>query len=179
MVVCGMARQAECLKERLKVPLETAHLILVQNTPLSIRFRFDEKQFDVDGAYNIRYEIMKKRIDKAVIKGTSERLTQPGKIAIVYSQPWEVSEYRQYIDYLQASGYLTGQIAVSGVYRHDSANARTHREVLIQSSKWECDTKVEHVSITRQHTTAKRGFCISSTGANVQITGSGLNVPIL
>ncbi len=110
MIVCGMARQAERLKESLKVPLETAHLILVQNTPLSIRFRFDEKQFDVDGAYNIRYEIMKKRIDKAVIKGTSERLTQPGKIAIVYSQPREVSEYRQYIDYLQAVGYLTNKL---------------------------------------------------------------------
>ncbi len=110
MVVCGMARQAARLKENLKVPLETAHLILVQNTPLSIRFRFDEKQFDVDGAYNIRYEIMKKRIDKATIKGTSERLTQPGKIAIVYSQSREVSEYRQYIDYLQASGYLTDKV---------------------------------------------------------------------
>ncbi|MGH7452025.1 MAG: GAF domain-containing protein, partial [bacterium] len=110
MVVCGMARQAARLKESLKVPLETAHLILVQNTPLSIRFRFDEKQFDVDGAYNIRYEIMKKRIDKASIKGTSERLTQPGKIAIVYSQPREVSEYRQFIDYLQASGYLTDKL---------------------------------------------------------------------
>ncbi len=53
---------------------------------------------------------MKKRIDKATIKGTSERLTQPGKIAIVYSQPREVSEYRQYIDYLQASGYLTDKV---------------------------------------------------------------------
>lgn len=110
MVVCGMARLAGRLKENLKVPLETAHLILVQNTPLSIRFRFDEKQFDVDGAYNIRYEIMKKRIDKAMIKGTSERLTQPGKIAIVYSQSREVSEYRQYIDYLHASGYLTSKV---------------------------------------------------------------------
>ncbi|MGH7491089.1 MAG: GAF domain-containing protein [bacterium] len=110
MVACGMARQAERLKETLKAPLETAHLILVQNTPLSIRFRFDEKQFDVDGAYNIRYEIMKKRIDKATIKGTSERLTQPGKIAIVYSHDREVSEYRRYIDYLQASGYLTEKV---------------------------------------------------------------------
>ena len=61
---------------------------------LSIRFRQDEKQFDVDGAYNIRYEIVKKRIDKAYIKGTSERLTQPGKIAIVYSRDKEIGEYR-------------------------------------------------------------------------------------
>jgi len=106
LVMCGVARQTHELKRSLKVPLDTTHLILVQNTPLSIRFRLDEKQFDVDGAYNIRYEIIKKRIDKATLKGNNERLTQPGKIAIVYSQPREASEYRQYIDYLQASGYL-------------------------------------------------------------------------
>ncbi len=28
---------------------ETCHLVLVNHTPLSIRFRFDEKRFDVDG----------------------------------------------------------------------------------------------------------------------------------
>ena len=107
MVICEVARRVERLKASLKVPLEMAHLIAVQNNPLAIRFRLDEKQFDVDGTYNIRYEIMKKRIDKAMIKGRAERLTQPGKIAIVYSQSREALEYREYIDYLQASGYLT------------------------------------------------------------------------
>jgi hypothetical protein len=105
-----MARKADWLKERLRVPLEMAHLILVQSTPLAIRFRPDEKQFDVDGAYNIRYEILKKRIDKAVIKGTAERLTQPGKIAIIYSQAREAGEYREYLAYLRASGYLTHDV---------------------------------------------------------------------
>lgn len=75
--------------------------------PLAIRFRFDEKRCDIDGAYNMRYEMVKKRIDKALIKDTSERLTQPGTIAIVYSQPQEALEYLGYIEYLQASGYLT------------------------------------------------------------------------
>jgi hypothetical protein len=84
-----MARQAASLHDRLPVPLEVAHLLLVQHTPLSIRFRFDEKRFDIDGAYNMRYEIVKKRIDKAHIRGAHERLTQPGTIAIVYSQPRE------------------------------------------------------------------------------------------
>jgi len=107
MLLCGVARQATKLQPQLKVPLELAHLILVQNHPLTIRFRYDEKKFDVDGTYNVRYEILKKRIDKAVIKGTSERLTQPGQIAIVYSQAREATEYREYIDYLQGSGYLT------------------------------------------------------------------------
>jgi GAF domain-containing protein len=106
MVSCGIALRAEQVKERLPVPLETAQLVLVQHAPLAIRFRFDEKRFDVDGAYDIRYEIVKKRIDKALIKGTSERVTQPGKIAIVYSQPAEAVEYRGYIEYLQSLGYV-------------------------------------------------------------------------
>jgi hypothetical protein len=110
MVMCRVGRKADRLKEHLRVPLDTAHLILVQSTPLSIRFRPDEKQFDVDGTYNIRYEIIKKRIDKAVIKGTAERLTQPGRIAIIYSQSREAEEYREYIDYLRASGYLTDDV---------------------------------------------------------------------
>ena len=52
----------------------------------------------------------KKRIDKAVIKSTKERLTQPGKIAIVYSQSRDAIEYREYIDYLQHQGYLLDKI---------------------------------------------------------------------
>jgi hypothetical protein len=107
MVSCGIALRADQLRQRLPVPLETTHLVLVQHAPLAIRFRFDEKRFDVDGAYDIRYEIVKKRIDKALIKGTAERITQPGKIAIIYSQPSEAVEYRGYIEYLQSLGYLT------------------------------------------------------------------------
>jgi len=107
-VACGMAWYTEQLKPELKVPLETAHLILLQDTPLSIRFRFDEKRFDVDGAYDVRHEIIKSRIDKAVIKGKRERLTQPGKIAVVYSQPDEMREMLQHIDFLRSEGYLVG-----------------------------------------------------------------------
>src|SRR5881296_2776140 len=110
MLTCGIAVRAHQLRDSLPVPLETTHLVLVQHTPLSIRFRFDEKRFDVDGAYDIRYEIVKKRIDKAVVEGTTERATQPGKIAIVYSQPGEAQEYRSYIEYLQSLGYLTGAV---------------------------------------------------------------------
>jgi hypothetical protein len=110
MVSCGVALRTDRLKSRLRVPLEATHLILVQDTPLAIRFRFDEKRFDVDGAYNIRYEIVKKRIDKATIKGTAERLTQPGKIAIVYTHPREAAEYRDYIAYLQHRRYLGPEV---------------------------------------------------------------------
>ncbi len=101
-----IARLAEDLKTKLPVPLELTHLIMVQDLPITIRFRADEKRFAVDGAYNVRYEIMKKRIDKAVVKATGERLTQPGRIAIVYSQSEEVRDYRQFIEYLTAQGWL-------------------------------------------------------------------------
>lgn len=106
MSICGIAKLTDELKKKLIIPLETTHLVLVQDSPLSIRFRPDEKKFDVDGTYNIRYEIMKKRIDKAIISGSKERLTQPGKIAIVYSHDKEATEYVRYIEFLQAIGFL-------------------------------------------------------------------------
>ncbi len=37
-------------------------------------------------------------------------MTQPGRIAIVYSQGAEAHEYRGYIDYLQSLGFLTGEV---------------------------------------------------------------------
>jgi GAF domain-containing protein len=110
MVVCGIAARTDRLAEELPLPLRATHLVLVQHAPLSIRFRFDEKRFDVDGAYDIRYEIVKKRIDKALIKGTTERVTQPGKIAIVYGQPAEAQEYRGYLEYLRHLGYITDAV---------------------------------------------------------------------
>ena len=110
MVACGVALRVERLKTRLPVTLDVTNLILIQHAPLSIRFRFDEKRFDVDGAYNVRYEIIKKRIDKAIIRGTTERLTQPGKIALVYSHATEAAEWREYIEYLQRLGYLTRDV---------------------------------------------------------------------
>lgn len=101
-----IAQKVENLKPKLKVPLETTQLVLSHSAPLGIRFRMDEKKFDVDGAYNIRYEIVKKRIDKAFIKGSNERITQPGTIVIVYSQNKEAVEYKKYIEYLQNKGLL-------------------------------------------------------------------------
>ena len=110
MVVCGIAARADRLAGELPLPLQATHLVLVQHAPLSIRFRFDEKRFDVDGAYDIRYEIVKKRIDKALIKGTTERVTQPGRIAIVYGQPAEAQEYRGYLEYLRHLGYIAAGV---------------------------------------------------------------------
>ena len=105
-VMTQMENVAFKTEQELPHKLEVASLILVHSNPLAIRFRMDEKQFDVDGAYNIRYEILKKRIDKAHIKNTDERLTVPGKIAIVYSQDKDKIEYLKYISYLQSKGRL-------------------------------------------------------------------------
>lgn len=106
IVMCDLACAAHALKGQLPIPLDTTHLIAVQDHPVSVRFRFDERIFDVDGAYNARYEIMKKRIDKAMVRGRTERLTQPDKIAIVYSSSKEAARYRNHLEYLQSAGYL-------------------------------------------------------------------------
>ena len=106
LTMVEITRRTAALKATLPVPLDTTQLILIHGQSLSIRFRQDERQFDVDGAYNIRYEIIKKRIDKATVQETGERLTQPGTIALVYAQSREAVEYYEYIDYLQDRGLL-------------------------------------------------------------------------
>jgi hypothetical protein len=98
------------MRKKLPIPLEICSLILVHSSPLAIKFRMDEKQFDVDGAYNIRYEIVKKRIDKAYIKDTNDRLTVPGKIAIVYSQEQDREEYMVFLEYLNSINMITDEI---------------------------------------------------------------------
>ena len=105
-----ITRIVENIQDELPVSLTTAQLVFVYGSSLSIRFRMDEKQFDVDGAYNVRYEILKKRIDKALIEGTGERLTQSGKIAIVYLQEKDRLEYLDYLDYLKNRQYIEDEI---------------------------------------------------------------------
>ncbi len=100
------AQKVRHLQHRIPVPMDTTQLILAHSKPLSISFRVAERKFDVDGAYNIHYEIIKKRIDKIKIMGSCERLTQPGKIAIVFAHDKEAQEYTLYIEYLQKEGLL-------------------------------------------------------------------------
>ncbi len=103
---CEIAREVHDLRSILEEPLDITQLILVHSTPINIRFRMEEKQFDVDGAYNVRYEIMKKRIDKAIVKATKERVSQPGHIAVIYTMDKELIEYTRYIKYLQSRDYF-------------------------------------------------------------------------
>ncbi|WP_104384825.1 GAF domain-containing protein [Sphingobacterium sp. HMA12] len=85
--IISMARialKAHHAKQDLPLGLETTQLIFINPHSIDISFREDERRFDVEGSLNIRYEIIKKRIDKIRIKRTKERLTQVNKIAIVY-----------------------------------------------------------------------------------------------
>ena len=99
--LCEMELEHHRIKDTLPYSLDVTSLILVFSLPISIRFRMDEKRFDVDGSYNARYEVVKKRIDKANIKGTDKRITEKEKITIVYSHNQEETEYLKYIKYLQ------------------------------------------------------------------------------
>lgn len=111
-VMYDMENEYYNLKPKLPIALDVASLLLVYNTSLSIRFRMDEKRFDVDGTYNARYEVIKKRIDKSYIKGTNERLTQKGKLSIVYSQKKDELEYLRYIRFLRSKGYFSKNVEV-------------------------------------------------------------------
>ena len=105
-----IALRTSQLQVRLPVPVEITQLIFVNPNFIDIRFRRDERRFDVEGAYNIRYHIVKKRIDKVLIKNSNERLTCPGKIAIVYTNQREADEYMIHIHYMQAQSLLKKEV---------------------------------------------------------------------
>ena len=107
MTMVEMEREFHSIKGQLEKSLDVASLILAYSTPLSIHFRMDEKRFDVDGAYNARYEIIKKRIDKAHIKGTDERITAPGRMVVIYNSEEIEQEYIRYFEFMQSKHYLT------------------------------------------------------------------------
>lgn len=86
-----ISKQISQLQDTLPVAMQTTQLIFVHPKPIDISFRPDERRFDVEGGYNIRYQMIKKRIDKVLIRGTKERLVQPGKIAVVIQGDAEVS----------------------------------------------------------------------------------------
>lgn len=106
ITTCEVEKAYAGIKTKLSLPLDVASLILVYSSTLAIHFRLDEKRFDVAGAYNARYEIVKKRIDKAHIKGSEERVTCPGKISIIYSNPQDAPIYERYILFLENKGLI-------------------------------------------------------------------------
>jgi hypothetical protein len=108
--VAQTARKIFQLSPKLTVPLATTQLILVYHDPLLVQFRSEERKFDVEGMYNVRYEVVKKRIDKALVKNTNQRLTQPGSIAIVYSNSKDARAFMQHIHFLKKQQLLEGEV---------------------------------------------------------------------
>lgn len=104
--MAAIARITNALLPNMEKNLLTTQLIFIHSGSIDISFRDDERRFDVEGAYNIRYQVIKKRIDKVHVKGTGERLTQPGKIAMVYFNDKSAEEYIDYIRYLQEQNTL-------------------------------------------------------------------------
>ena len=97
-------------KKDMLVKIDVATLILTANTSLDIVFKMDEKRFDVDGFNNAKYEIIKKRINKAFVKGKDERINIPGKLCIIYTEDILKEEYTFYFRALISKGYLINDI---------------------------------------------------------------------
>lgn len=93
-----------------ELAMDVTELLFVYDTPLGIQFRMDEKRFDIDGVYNTRYEIIKKRLDKACVKGTDERIVQPKKITIAFASSYDINDYMNYIYYAQQLGLLLDDV---------------------------------------------------------------------
>ncbi|MDO5614937.1 MAG: GAF domain-containing protein [Cruoricaptor ignavus] len=89
------------IKPTLPYPITVAGLTLAYNEVIGMKFRMDEKRFDIEDAASSRYEIIKKRLEKALIKNTTERLTQAGKIAIVYLSENSKEEYLSLIKMIE------------------------------------------------------------------------------
>ncbi|MDB4835419.1 GAF domain-containing protein [Cyclobacteriaceae bacterium] len=104
--MCEMEQEFKNIQPELKTAIEVATLILAYGSPFTIHFKMDEKRFDVDGAYNARYEIIKKRVDKALIKDTKERITKPNHICIIYSSSDEKKIYQKHIHFLEQKGLI-------------------------------------------------------------------------
>ena len=102
--------QLETVRPGLPIEMTVSFLVLVFNSPLNISFRMEEKRFDVDGSYHARYEILKKRIDKACLTGSGERLTQKDKLAIVYLHERDKEEYLEYLQFLIDEDLLEPEI---------------------------------------------------------------------
>jgi len=108
--MAAIAKITHNLLPKLSKPLQTTQLIFIHSNTIDISFRNDERRFDAEGGYNIRYQVIKKRIDKVHVADTNERLTQPGKIALVYFNRRDADEYISHIQYLQEQGILMNDL---------------------------------------------------------------------
>lgn len=108
--LCEMIRKHYRLLPTLPFHIDLTSLILVYNFPIDIRFRLDEKRFDVSGNSDARFQVLKKRIDKANSKNTQERIVQSEFLTVVYLNETDKQEYLKYLNFLKVKGYFHGEI---------------------------------------------------------------------
>ncbi len=108
--IARIGQQTYKLKKTLSIPLETTQLIFIHPNAIDISFREDERRFDVEGSYNIRYQMIKKRIDKAYVLNSKERLVQPNTIAIVYSRNQVARDLRICLKQVSELGLIESEI---------------------------------------------------------------------
>ncbi|RZM75276.1 GAF domain-containing protein [Leptolyngbya iicbica] len=114
--VCACARTGFRLKAEHATDMDLTHLVLVQDSTVDITHdESTERLFDVRGTRDTRYEIVKKRIDKALDATTHDRITQPGCLTLVYSTNEEWKEYQEYLRYLQREGWVGSDIEQGAV----------------------------------------------------------------
>ncbi|MDK3162402.1 GAF domain-containing protein [Kamptonema cortianum] len=114
--VCECARTALKIQAQYDTQLELTHLVLAQDITVDIiHDEKTEKTFDVRGTRDTRYEIVKKRIDKALDSNSRDRITQPRMLTIVYSTEEEWQEYQQYLQYLIRESWLAPEIESGAV----------------------------------------------------------------
>lgn len=110
-IMCRMVVSNTELVKKLPYQIELTSLIFAYNYPINIHFRMDEKRFDVEGNNDIRYEVIKKRIDKAFNKHKpKERIVQQQHLTIVYLNEDDAKEYLAYLEFLQKHDYFSGPI---------------------------------------------------------------------
>lgn len=109
-VMCKIIMSHHKMQLEVSRDIQLTSLILAYSEVISIRFRMAEKRFDVEGNTDVRYEILKKRLAKATLKDSKERLVQENKLAIVYINDTEKRNYLDYLKFLKKKNYFTGEI---------------------------------------------------------------------
>ncbi|MEM9326445.1 MAG: GAF domain-containing protein, partial [Bacteroidota bacterium] len=111
-LVCQMGHEVMARNQEASSVLLPAISLLVVAYPstIDIHFRGDEKRFDVMGAEGVRYETIKKRVEKAVVTDTGERLTQANKLAVCYLDEATKKEYIEYLNHMAKTGAIEEKI---------------------------------------------------------------------
>jgi hypothetical protein len=133
--VCACARTAFSIQEKYQTDMQVTHLVLVQDATVDIfHDEKTERLFDVRGTRDTRYEIVKKRIDKALDESTQIRITQPGMLTIVYSTSEEWEEYQRYVHYLSREGWTNSEIEMGAVQPLQGVNGLKYARVRVLPS---------------------------------------------